>query len=92
MLIDIVEKYLMLLFCGRRNDDLKASVTGFIYSFLANSLQYAQTHKTINFKMQELVLSYVLTKIICCILHFPKFHPLFGNINDVMSLCILAQL
>jgi len=47
VLIDMVEKYIMLLFCGRRNSGFKASVTDFIYSFSANSLQYAQTHKTI---------------------------------------------
>lgn len=48
VLIDTIEKYIMLLFCGRRNGDLKTSVTDFIYSFSANTLQYAQTHKTFN--------------------------------------------
>lgn len=48
VLVDTVEKYIMLLFRGRRNGDLKTSVTDFIYSFSANNLQYAQTHKTFN--------------------------------------------
>lgn len=42
------EKYVMLLFCGRRSGDLKTSVTDFIYGFSANSLQYAPAHKTFN--------------------------------------------
>lgn len=48
VLIAIAEKYIMLLFCGRRSGDLKTRVTDFIYSFSANSLQYAPTHKTFN--------------------------------------------
>lgn len=48
MLKHVLKKHVMLLFCGRRNGDLKTSATDFIYSFSANSLQCAETHKMFN--------------------------------------------
>lgn len=44
----VLEKHRMLLFCGRRNGDLKTRAADFTRSFSANSSQCAETHKMFN--------------------------------------------